>query len=92
MFCVDDPASDFPKHFPGEVIVTLKDGRVLRYRQPTSLGTPEVPLSREQIEAKFYANATRAISHEAAQRLVQEVFTLEHAESLDGLMALTRSN
>jgi 2-methylcitrate dehydratase PrpD len=92
VFCVDDPASDFPKHFPGEVIVTLKDGRVLRYRQPTSLGTPEVPLSREQIEAKFYANATRAISHEAAQRLVQEVFTLEHAESLDGLMALTRSN
>jgi 2-methylcitrate dehydratase PrpD len=26
---VDDPLSDYPAHFPGEVIVTLKSGRVL---------------------------------------------------------------
>ncbi|MNP19235.1 MmgE/PrpD family protein [compost metagenome] len=89
--CVEDPASDFPRHFPGEVRVTLKDGRVLHCRKPTSLGTPEVPLAREAIEAKFLSNATRAISREAAEQLKDAVLNLEQAASLDALMDLCRS-
>lgn len=92
VYCVDDPDSDFPKHFPGEVIVTLKDGRVFRCRKPTSLGTPEAPLSRAEIEAKFFANATRAISREAAEEIVDVVLNLEKAESLGKLMALCNAN
>lgn len=87
-FCVDDPASDFPKHFPGEVIVTLKDGRVFRCRKASSLGTPDVPLARAAIEAKFLANATRAISQQAAEQILEKVLNLEEAVSLDEIMAL----
>ena len=86
--CIDDLQSDYPKHFPGEVIVTLKDGRVLRSRKATSLGTPELPLSREAIEAKFLSNATRAIDSDAARRLIERIASLEEAESLDEIMAL----
>ena len=87
-FCVDDPVSDYPLHFPGEVIVTLKDGRVLRVRKPASLGTPEVPLSRAQVEEKFMSLATRAIPAATARQLIDKVFAIERETSLDAIMAL----
>lgn len=87
-FCVDDPASDFPVHFPGEVIVHLKDGRVVRSRKAASLGTPDVPLSSRALKAKFMTNATRAITAHAAEQLIDKVLSLESAESLDEIMAL----
>ena len=87
-YCIDDPDSDFPRHFPGEVIVHLKDGRIFSSRKATSLGTPEVPLSREALKAKFMANATRAIAPQAAQQLMDKVLNLEAEPSLDEIMAL----
>lgn len=86
--CTDDPLSDYPKHFPGEVVITLKDGTVRRSRKPASLGTPEVPLSPAAVEAKFRANATRAVSAEAASAIVAAVMGLEKEASLDRLMRL----
>ncbi|MBR0650145.1 MmgE/PrpD family protein [Roseomonas terrae] len=86
--CTPDPLSDYPKHFPGEVIVTLKDGRVLRSRKPASLGTPDVPLTAAAVEAKFRANATRAVSAETATAIIEAVNGLEREASLDRLMQL----
>ncbi len=87
-FCIDDPASDFPLHFPGEVIVHLKDGCVVRCRKPASLGTADVPLSSAALKAKFMTNATRAITPRAAEELIAKVLNLETASSLDEIMAL----
>lgn len=87
-WCVPDPASDFPKHFPGEVVVHLKDGRSLRCRKAASLGTPDVPLSTSAVQAKFMSNATRAISADAARSLMDKVMRIETAESLDDIMQL----
>lgn len=87
-YCIDDPESDFPHHFPGEVIVHLKDGRIFRSRKATSLGTPEVPLSRDAIKAKFMANAIRAIKPEAAEQIIEKVLNLEAEQSLDEIMKL----
>lgn len=90
-FCIADPSSDFPKHFPGEVRVHLKDGRILACRKPASLGTPDVPLSRAAVEAKFMANATRAISAESARALAAKILALENEASLDGIVALCKA-
>lgn len=87
-YCVADPTSDFPKHFPGEVVAHLKDGRIFRSRKPASLGTPDVPLSRAALEAKFMSNATRAIGEDAARALIDKVMRLETADSLDEIMQL----
>jgi 2-methylcitrate dehydratase PrpD len=87
-FCINDPASDFPRHFPGEVIVHLKDGRILRNRKAASLGTPDVPLSTAALKTKFMTNATRAISQQAAEQLIDKVLNIETAASLDEIMAL----
>ena len=87
-WCRDDPQSDYPLHFPGEVLVTLKDGRVLRSRKPCSLGTPEVPLSKQAVEEKFMSNATRAIDAGQAAQLIECVDTIETQPALAALMAL----
>jgi 2-methylcitrate dehydratase PrpD len=87
-WCVPDPDSDFPVRFPGEVVMHLKDGRVLRCRKPASLGTPDVPLSSEAVQAKFMTNATRAIDRATAVRLIDKVMNLETEDSLDGIMTL----
>jgi 2-methylcitrate dehydratase PrpD len=90
-WCVPDPDSDFPVRFPGEVVIHLKDGRVLRCRKAASLGTPDVPLSSEALQAKFMTNATRAVDSRTAALLIDKVMNLETAASLDEIMALCAS-
>ncbi|MFZ2307608.1 MAG: MmgE/PrpD family protein [Rhodoferax sp.] len=89
-FCVDDPLSDFPKHFPGEVRITLKDGRVITHREATSLGTPERPLSRAAIDAKFMANASRALGSERARHVSEAIWHLDEMPHIGDLLALCK--
>lgn len=91
-YCVADPESDYPAHFPGEVVVQLKDGHIFRCRKPASLGTSDVPLDREAILEKFMKNATRAISLSAARELAECVLALEKQDSLEHIMALCVSS
>jgi 2-methylcitrate dehydratase PrpD len=86
-FVSDDPESDYPLHFPGEVIVHLRDGRSLRCRKPASYGSPDRPMERGAVVAKFMGNAIRAIEPSAAERLAACVLSLEAAPSLDELVA-----
>ena len=88
--CIADPASDYPVHFPGEVVVHLKGGRTVGVRKPTSLGTPETPLPRAAIEQKFLKNATRAIAPAAAEKLIAAVYGIEKAISLSAIMQLCK--
>lgn len=38
-----DPASGFPRHYSGEVLITLNDGRVLRHREAINRGSSDRP-------------------------------------------------
>ena len=86
--CIQDPQSDYPNHYPGEVRVTLKDGTVLKRREPMSRGTPERRVSRDDISTKFMANATRAISQRGAERVAATVWRLEELASIKELVSL----
>ena len=74
-------------HFPGEVVVHLKNGRELSVRKPASLGTKDLPLSRGAIEEKFLKNAARVITSEAAKSYRARL-RLDEAPSLSEVMAL----
>ena len=87
-FCTQDPVSDFPKHFPGEVRVHLKDGRVIQRRELTSLGTPERRLPKQAIQEKFIANASRALGREGAARVLAAAWQLDTLASVSDLMLL----
>jgi 2-methylcitrate dehydratase PrpD len=88
IFCLDDPDSDYPARFPGEVIVHLRDGSIRRCRKAASLGSPDVPLRRDAVVAKFLSNASRTIGSQQAEKLAVLVLQLEQEVSLDAILEL----
>ncbi|WP_293881291.1 MmgE/PrpD family protein [Sphingomonas sp.] len=86
----DDPASDFPAHFPGEVRLTMKNGDVVHQREMTSSGTPDRPLSPETIEAKFLTNATRAITNSRASALLDLLRNVDNIGNVGELTTAAR--
>lgn len=74
-----DEASTFPKHYGGEVIVTLEDGRTLAQRVAVNRGNPDRPLSNAEIEAKFFDNCALTVPESAARCIRDRVLDLESA-------------
>lgn len=78
--------SGYPQRYPGHVRLTVRDGVVLETSVPDVLGGPARPVSAGRVIDKFVANATRRISGEAAQRVVEGVMALETLPGLDSLV------
>jgi 2-methylcitrate dehydratase PrpD len=79
-----DPGSTFPRHYCGEVIVTMR-GRTLRHREEVNRGNGERPLGEAEILEKFRANAARAVSAERAARMQHLVLALDELVDARGL-------
>jgi 2-methylcitrate dehydratase PrpD len=66
---VVDPGNPYPREFTGHLRVAMRDGTVIELRQPHLRGGAREPLTREAIEAKFFANtAYGGWTREHAQR------------------------
>ena len=52
-----DPQNPYPRSYTGHVRAVLTDGRVVEERQAHLRGGAQQPLTRTEIEAKFFANA-----------------------------------
>jgi 2-methylcitrate dehydratase PrpD len=81
-----DPTIDYPRQFVGHVAIQLRDGRRLEERQDHPRGGAELPMTREELLAKFRGNAGLVVSAEQASRLIQSVSALATAASLRGLV------
>ena len=90
--CEDYPDAPFPKYYSGEVIVTLKDGRVLTHREEVNRGNPDRPLSNDEIAAKFWENATTAVSADRATKILDAVLAMDDLEDAGSLAALLAGN
>jgi 2-methylcitrate dehydratase PrpD len=82
-----DPESAFPAAYSGALEVTLHDGRVLKHREQINRGAADNPLSDAEVHAKFFDNATRAVSRARAERILALVETLDTAPDLTALGA-----
>src|SRR6185436_18723542 len=51
-----DPKNPYPDEFNGHIRATLTDGRVTEERQPHFRGGAKEPLTRADIEGKFWLN------------------------------------
>jgi 2-methylcitrate dehydratase PrpD len=78
-----DAQSSFPKHYSGEVVVTLDDGRTVRERVAVNRGNPERPLTNAEIEAKFFENCCLTLAEPGAQRIRDAVLALDSLTALD---------
>ena len=81
-----DPTIDYPRQFVGDVTVRLRDGRTFAERQDRPRGGPDLPMSREEIEAKFLGNAALAIPGEQADRIIEHTARLATRSGLATLM------
>ena len=86
---VVDPGSTFPRHYTGEVEVTLDDGRTLRHREAVNRGNPDRPLSNAEVEAKFFENCDLTLSEDAARRIRDQILDLERLRAADLETTLT---
>ena len=80
-----DPATTFPRHYTGEVIVTLRGGRTLRHREAVNRGNGERPLSEADIIEKYRSNAARAVSRDKAQAVETLLLSLDQAADVGAL-------
>ncbi len=87
--CSADEECDriFPDQFPAVLQVHLENGETHEARVSHNRGGPENPLSDEELETKFYANATRILSREGAEALGG---ALQNLENLSGVDEITR--
>lgn len=75
--CAADPGTAFPKYYDGEVIVELKDGRLVREREAINRGAVDRPLTSDDIRQKFHENAKLVVSDERAQTIEAAVLGLD---------------
>jgi 2-methylcitrate dehydratase PrpD len=68
-------ANAYPRRRPARVKVTLRDGRVLEHFQPTRKGDPDMPLSDEELTAKFNELARPLLGDAAADGLLRKLWT-----------------
>lgn len=74
-----DPLSDYPKNFPGQVTVKTKGGRVFEKRETVNRGTPQNPLSPEDVVRKFRENTDGVVADAVARDLLDKV---QHFEEI----------
>src|SRR5262249_18798093 len=72
-----DPASTFPKHYTGEVIVTLASGEKIRHREGVNRGCADRPLTNGEIETKYFDNACRILTRDHAEQIRDAVVALD---------------
>jgi 2-methylcitrate dehydratase PrpD len=87
---VVDPTLPYPQRFTGHVRVELADGRVLEDTQDAPRGGPEHPLAVEELEAKFRANAARALPRAQVDLLADRLLSIERAEDVAPAAAALR--
>ncbi len=86
-----DPESTFPRHYSGEVRVTLADGSQVRHREAVNRGHADRPLTNEEVGAKFTDNATlhfAAPRVRAIERAVLGLDSLDSARRLEELLGV----
>lgn len=83
------PDREIDKGFPGQraarIRVETTDGRVLEHFQPTRKGDPELPLSDDDLSAKFMELVAPVIGDRPARTLLDACWSLERLGSVRDL-------
>lgn len=80
-----------PSGRPGTVKVELKSGRVISRTVIHPRGTPHVPVTESQRLTKAMGLLGRVYGASGAERILEEVYSIPQASSLEGLTASLRA-
>jgi len=67
---IDPEYADILDDSPSRLTIALADGRTTERRRYYASGTSQAPLTREQVEEKFFSCAERAVDKAAASRIL----------------------
>jgi 2-methylcitrate dehydratase PrpD len=86
-----DSSIPYPNQFVGHVRIRLSDGRVFEERQDHPRGGPDVPLTLEELEAKFRGNAGLLLEGDQIEEAITRLRGLAELRELTPLMTVLRS-
>jgi 2-methylcitrate dehydratase PrpD len=72
----------------GIVELTLRDGRTLRHHTPDVRGTPQNPMTREEVDEKCYLLGVPVIGRQRARELVDSIWNIEKLQNVRALRRL----
>jgi 2-methylcitrate dehydratase PrpD len=75
----------------GIVELTLKNGRMLRHHTPNVRGTPQNPMSREEVQAKCYGLLRPVLRPKRAKALIESIWNIERVGNVQELRPLLRA-
>lgn len=78
----------YPDRYPARVTVTMEDGTVYVGEVEYPKGDPEYPATKEEVVAKFRANAATTLCEAKIDRIIELVDRFEELENLDELISL----
>jgi 2-methylcitrate dehydratase PrpD len=77
---------------PAEVVIRLKDGRMVSGKAPCARGYPELPLSDEDILEKFRACTRSVLTPQATATLAERLLSLETENSIADFIGLSSAD
>jgi 2-methylcitrate dehydratase PrpD len=87
--CEVDPNAPGREQFKGWVIVETKDGRTLEEIEEFNRGSRQNPMTNEEIENKFRANAAFLLSDNETRRIIEMARKVESLTKITDLVKLT---
>jgi len=87
---VADPEIDslFPKVKRARVVITSVSGHTFKAQVDHAKGSPENPMSDDEIIAKFQANADGVISTDRQKQIIDQTWSFDGITDLEGYMRL----
>jgi 2-methylcitrate dehydratase PrpD len=87
---IDPEFADILEESPSRVTVTLANGRTVQKMRYYASGTPQAPLTKAQVEEKFFSCAERAVDKAAATKIFAFLNRIEQEGSFAELWGLVK--
>lgn len=87
---IDPEFADILDDSPSRVTMTLADGRIVQKMRYYASGTPQAPLTKEQVEEKFFSCAERAVDKASATKIFAFLNRIEQESSFAEMWGLMK--
>jgi 2-methylcitrate dehydratase PrpD len=80
----------YPRAFPGRVAIRLRDGRTVAHAVPGPKGSPENPLTLDEVADKFHLLVDPVLGRQRAERLAALITAIDTLDNVQSLTAMLR--
>jgi 2-methylcitrate dehydratase PrpD len=78
----------YPRAFPGKVAICLRDGRTVRHAVNGPKGSPQQPMTLEEVTEKFHLLVDPILGRRRADLLANLVAQIDSLENIQGITEL----